>query len=134
MAMALGQPNLAQKPLPETIKFDFDSIWKYIFGTSPADVKHSEELAKNVCLSGDTLVTILCMVRTMLNYETTKNCLEKTLPTWLKEYPITLTQFFFFLYHNVDDFKPVFMTTEVLTALVGSLFPSIMESGASEEG
>ena len=74
------------------------------------------------------------MVRRMLNYETTKNCLEKTLPTWLKEYPITLTQFFFYLYHNVDDFKPVFMTTEVLTALVGSLFPSIMGSGASEGG
>ena len=69
MAMALGQPNLAQKTLPETIKFYFDAILKYIFGTSPADLKHSEELAKNVNLSGDTLVTILCMVRTMLNYD-----------------------------------------------------------------
>ncbi len=34
----------------------------------------------------------------MLNYET-KN--PDKLPTWLKEYPVTLTQFLFYLYHNV---------------------------------
>ena len=37
-------------------------------------------------------------VRTMLNYET-KN--PDKLPDWLKEYPVTLTQFLFYLYHNV---------------------------------
>ena len=123
MAMALGQPNLAQQELPATVRFDFDSIWKYIFGTSPADSMPSD-LANKVNLSGDTLVTILCMVRTMLNYETNE-CHVESLPTWLKEYPVTLTQFFFYLYHNASDFMPVFMTSEVLTALAGTLFPSI---------
>ncbi len=34
----------------------------------------------------------------MLNCET-KNA--DRLPDWLKEYPVTLTQFLFYLYHNV---------------------------------
>ena len=65
------------------------------------------------------------MVRTMLNFETNIEGIEQ-LPQWLKEYPVTLTQFFFYLYHNVNDFMPVFMTTDVLTALAGTLFPSIV--------
>ena len=130
MAMALGQPNMAQQTLPVAVKFDFDSIWKYIFGTSPAESKPSD-LANKVKLSGDTLVTILCMVRTMLNFEANIEGIEQ-LPQWLKEYPVTLTQFFFYLYHNVNDFMPVFMTTDVLTALAGTLFPSIVFDEISE--
>lgn len=56
----------------------------------------------------------------MLNYETKK---PEKLPKWLKEYPVTLTQVICYLYHNVSEFMPVFMTEDVLTALVGTLFP-----------
>ncbi len=64
----------------------------------------------------------------MLNYETKDS--EK-LPSWLKEYPVTLIQFIIYLYHNAGDFMPVFMTEDVLTALVGTLFPSIISSVSS---
>ena len=40
-------------------------------------------------LSGDAMITVLCMVRAMLNSE---SAADKQLPTWLKEYPVTLTQ------------------------------------------
>ena len=58
----------------------------------------------------------------MLNFES-KN--PDKLPDWLKEYPVTLTQFLFYLYHNVHDFMPVFMSANVLTTLAGTLFPVI---------
>lgn len=64
----------------------------------------------------------------MLNYET-KN--PDKLPSWLKDYPVTLTQFLFYLYHNVADFMPVFMTEDVLTSLVGTMFPMITASSGS---
>ena len=38
---------------------------------------------------------------------------------------MTLTQFLFYLYHNVHDFMPVFMGSNVLTALAGTLFPLV---------
>ena len=47
------------------------------------------------------------------------------MPDWLKEYPVTLTQFLFYLYHNVHEFMPVFMSSNVLTALAGTLFPMV---------
>ena len=62
----------------------------------------------------------------MLNYEL-KN--PDKLPEWLREYPVTLTQFIVYLYANKGDFMLVFMTEEVLTALVGTLFPTITTSG-----
>jgi hypothetical protein len=61
--------------------------------------------------------TMLVMVRTLFNSSKTG------LPDWLSDYPMLLTQFLFYLYHNVPDFIPAFMTSEVLTALVGTLFP-----------
>jgi hypothetical protein len=39
-----------------------------------------------------------------------------------------LTQFLFYLYHNVHDFMPVFMGSNVLTALAGTLFPMVASS------
>lgn len=45
------------------------------------------------------------------------------LPEWLNDYPVTIIQFLFYLYHNFTDFMQVFMTAEVLGALAGTLFP-----------
>ena len=67
--------------------------------------------------SGDAMETMLVMVRTLFNSSKTG------LPDWLSDYPMLLIQFLFYLYHNVPDFIPAFMTSEVLTALVGTLFP-----------
>ncbi len=64
----------------------------------------------------------------MLNYEARD---AEKLPTWTREYPVTLIQFIVYLYHNAGDFMPVFMTEEVLTALVGTLFPSVISSAST---
>ena len=46
----------------------------------------------------------------------------------VQEYPVTLTQFLFYLYHNVHEFMPVFMGPNVLTALAGTMFPMVTNS------
>ena len=127
MALALGQPV---RTLPSDLRLDLDSVWNFIFGTSAANTSYSY-LTEKVSLSGDTLVTILCMVRTMLNHETKS---PEMLPEWLQEYPVTLTQFLFYLYHNVADFMPVFMRCDVLTALAATLFPTTTSASTSPSG
>lgn len=64
----------------------------------------------------------------MLNYELRD---REKLPTWLSEYPVTLTQFIVYLYHNAGDFMHVFMTEDVLTSLVGTLFPYVSSKASS---
>ena len=117
LAMVLGQPV---KTLPESVKLDLDSIYNYIFGKSSSEVL-SSDLASRATLCGEAMCAVLCMVRTMLNNDTRNN----DLPDWLKEYPVTLTQFLFYLYHNVHDFMPVFMSNNVLTTMAGTLFPVV---------
>ena len=81
-------------------------------------------MASKVNLTSDAMVTILVMVRAMLNYES-KDSADASLPEWMKEYPVTITQFLFYLYHNLADLMPAFMTSDVLTGLAGTLFPNI---------
>ena len=65
-------------------------------------------------------MVLLAMVRAMLNQEGKS---PDSLPEWLRDYPVTIIQFLFFLYHNMADFMPVFMGGDVLGALAGTLFP-----------
>ena len=44
--------------------------------------------------------------------------------TWLQEYPVTLMQFLLFLYHNQPDFISLSITSEFISGLVATLFPS----------
>ena len=114
--------RVAAKELPSKIeRLDLDSIWEYIFGSKASDVHNeiSDASSGKITICGDAMVTILVMVRTLLNHQN-----GDSLPDWLQDYPMMLTQFLFFLYHNVADFVPAFMTPDVLTALVGTLFPT----------
>ena len=43
--------------------------------------------------------------------------------SWLREYPVTLMQFFRYLYHNVPDLAPMWHSAEFLCALAASVFP-----------
>ena len=116
LAILLGQskPEMPVEAMNE--KMDLDAIWQFIFDKKPREVsKNSEDCAK-ICLSAPTMQTVLIMVRSLLNRNQAIQC-------WLEDHPATLTQFLFFLYHNVPDFMQTFMTAEVLTALVGTLFP-----------
>ena len=119
LAMVLGQPV---KTLPDRVKLDLDSIYNYIFGKTSSEVLNSD-LASRATQCGEAVCAVLCMVRTMLNNQTTN---PELMPDWLKEYPVTLTQFLFYLYHNVHEFMPVFMSSNVLTALAGTLFPTVV--------
>ena len=51
----------------------------------------------------------------------------------LTEFPVTLTQFLFYLYHNLSEFSAVFFTSHVLTALAGTLFPIVEGSPSRKE-
>lgn len=43
--------------------------------------------------------------------------------SWLREYPVTLMQFFRYLYHNVPDLVSLWMSPEFLCALAATVFP-----------
>lgn len=43
--------------------------------------------------------------------------------SWLREYPVTLMQFFRYLYHNVSDLSPMWHSPEFLCALAAAVFP-----------
>lgn len=43
--------------------------------------------------------------------------------SWLREYPVTLMQFFRYLYHNVPDLGPMWHSPEFLCALAATVFP-----------
>ena len=113
-AIILGRPV---KGLPSKVtRLDLDSIWEFVFKTKASDVQNQAEINEKIRISGDAMETLLVMVRKLFNS-------VETLPEWLSDYPMLLTQFLFYLYHNVPEFIPAFMTSEVLTALVGTLFP-----------
>lgn len=44
-------------------------------------------------------------------------------------YPDVVIQFLFYIYHNAPDYMAVFMTPDVLSSMVATLFPN---SGSSE--
>ncbi|XP_012287062.1 WD repeat and FYVE domain-containing protein 3 isoform X1 [Orussus abietinus] len=115
IALTMGQPV---KLLPADSKLDLNNVWNFMFGV-PAN--HSlSSYASRINLCPEAVVTLLAMVRTMLNSYSTG---PENLPEWLTDYPVTIIQFLFFLYHNFTDFMHVFMSAEVLGALAGTLFP-----------
>ena len=79
LAMVLGQPV---KSLPTSVKLDLDSVWNYIFGKSSAEVL-SSTLSSHATVCGEAMVTVLCMVRTMLNDEAQA---PDKLPLWIINY------------------------------------------------
>ena len=77
LAMVLGQPV---KALPSAATLDLDSVWNYIFGKGSAEVL-SSTLSSRATLCGEAMVTVLSMVRTMLNDEARD---PDKLPLWMK--------------------------------------------------
>ncbi|KAG8454376.1 hypothetical protein GDO86_000847 [Hymenochirus boettgeri] len=97
-------------------QFDLDSIWTFIFGV-PASSGNIFSSIHNVCTEASLL--LLAMLRTMLN----SPWQSEEEGSWLREYPVTLMQFFRYLYHNVPDLAPMWMSPEFLCALAASVFP-----------
>ncbi|XP_051170147.1 WD repeat and FYVE domain-containing protein 3 [Leptopilina boulardi] len=126
IALMMGQPI---KLLPADSTLDLDNVWNFMFGI-PAN--HSlSSYASRINLCPEAIVTLLTMVRTMVNRYTNS---PDTLPDWLNDYPVTIIQFLFFLYHNLTDFMQVFMSAEVLGGLAATLFPKAMSCSQESSG
>ncbi|XP_013358180.1 PREDICTED: WD repeat and FYVE domain-containing protein 3 isoform X2 [Chinchilla lanigera] len=113
MALFLQQPV---SELPENLQFDLDSIWKFIFGV-PASSGTVVSSIHNVCTEAAFL--LLGMLRSMLN----SPWQSEEEGSWLREYPVTLMQFFRYLYHNVPDLASMWMSPDFLCALAATVFP-----------
>ncbi|KAL1791399.1 WD repeat and FYVE domain-containing protein 3 isoform X1 [Sigmodon hispidus] len=113
MALFLQQPV---SELPENLQFDLDSIWTYIFGV-PASSGTVVSSIHNVCTESAFL--LLGMLRSMLN----SPWQSEEEGSWLREYPVTLMQFFRYLYHNVPDLASMWMSPDFLCALAATVFP-----------
>ena len=77
LAMVLGQPV---KALPLAGTLDLDSVWNYIFGASTVELSNID-IGSHATLCGEAMVTVLNMVKQMLNDETNS---QESLPTWMK--------------------------------------------------
>ncbi|CAG5919009.1 unnamed protein product [Menidia menidia] len=115
MALFLQQPVIE---LPDSLQvhFDLDSIWTFIFGM-PASSGTIVGSIHSVCTEAAFL--LLAMLRSMLNLPWQ----SEEEGSWLREYPVTLMQFFRYLYHNVSDLAPMWHSPEFLCALAASVFP-----------
>ncbi|XP_014401475.1 PREDICTED: WD repeat and FYVE domain-containing protein 3 isoform X5 [Myotis brandtii] len=97
-------------------QFDLDSIWTFIFGV-PASSGTVVSSIHNVCTEAAFL--LLGMLRSMLN----SPWQSEEEGSWLREYPVTLMQFFRYLYHNVPDLASMWMSPDFLCALAATVFP-----------
>ncbi|PWA17023.1 hypothetical protein CCH79_00013243 [Gambusia affinis] len=113
MALFLQQPVIE---LPDSLQFDLDSIWTFIFGM-PASSGAVVGSIHSVCTEAAFL--LLAMLRSMLNLPWQ----SEEEGSWLREYPVTLMQFFRYLYHNVADLAPMWHSPEFLCALAATVFP-----------
>ncbi|CAK9831938.1 WD repeat and FYVE domain-containing protein 3 [Anthophora retusa] len=130
IALMMGQPvKLLPTDSKVILKLDLDNVWNFLFGV-PANHTLSS-FASRINLCPEAVVTLLAMVRTMLNNYSIN---PESLPDWLTDYPVTIIQFLFFLYHNFTDFMQVFMSAEVLGALAGTLFPKPTSSSQDSSG
>ena len=109
LALMLGQPV---KTLPITVKFELSSTWMFLFGCSPSP--SSGTLSGRASLCPEAVITSLAMIRTVMSQD---------IPSWLSNYPHTLVEFLTFLHRHNDDFLPVLLSSEVVSALSLSVFP-----------
>ncbi|KAG7490175.1 hypothetical protein JOB18_029475 [Solea senegalensis] len=113
MALFLQQPVTE---LPDSLQFDLDSIWTFIFGVSASSGAVLSSV-HSVCTEAAFL--LLAMLRSMFNLPWQ----SEEEGSWLREYPVTLMQFFRYLYHNVADLAPMWHSPDFLCALAASVFP-----------
>lgn len=146
IALMMGQPT---KLLPADTKLDLDNVWHFLFGVPPN--KTLSTYASKINLCSEAIVILLIMVKCMVNTYSAKYVVTNhkhhfvniklanffspdNLPVWLHDYPVTIIQYLFFLYHNFTDFMPFFMNAEVLGGLAGTLFPKPASSSHESSG
>ncbi|XP_072921340.1 WD repeat and FYVE domain-containing protein 3 isoform X1 [Hemitrygon akajei] len=113
MALFLQQPVTE---LPENLQFDLDSIWSFIFGVLASS---GTVIASVHTVCAEAAFLLLGMLRSMLNLPWQ----SEEEGSWLREYPVTLMQFFRYLYHNGPDLTPLWTSPEFLCAFAATVFP-----------
>ncbi|XP_018577977.1 WD repeat and FYVE domain-containing protein 3 [Anoplophora glabripennis] len=113
-ALMMGQPA---KLLPSEIKFDLDTVWAFLWGSS-INNQPINSVIPRINLCPEAVVVLLVMARAMLHSD------HNALPAWLQNHTVSIIQVLFQLYHNMPEFMPIFMSSEVLGALAGVLFPT----------
>ncbi|CAH1111054.1 unnamed protein product [Psylliodes chrysocephalus] len=121
-ALMMGQPA---KLLPGEMKFDLDSVWAFLWGGS-INNQTINSVMPRINLCSEAVVVLLGMTKAMVHAE------EDSLPVWLQNHPISIVQVLFQLYHNMPEFMPIFMSSEVLGALAGVLFLPVVNNGSLE--
>ncbi|XP_050428058.1 WD repeat and FYVE domain-containing protein 3 [Adelges cooleyi] len=114
LALMLGQPI---KILPKEKKLNLDGIWNFMFGVPMS--QSLSAVSDRIILCPEAVTAILFTVRLLLNQENR----EMKYAYWLEDHPVTIIQFLFYLYHNLSDWMPAFMTSEILHSLSATLFP-----------
>ncbi|XP_066149954.1 WD repeat and FYVE domain-containing protein 3 [Euwallacea fornicatus] len=120
-ALMMGQPA---KLLPADTKFDLDTVWGFLWGSS-LNSQPINSVVPRITLCAEAVVVLLGMMRALIHSD------PDSLPEWLKDHTISIVQVLFQLYHNMPEFMPIFMSSEVLSALASTLFP--LPSQLSEE-
>nr|CAI5836643.1 unnamed protein product [Callosobruchus analis] len=123
-ALMMGQPA---KLLPSETKFDLDTVWSFLWG-STITTQPINSITPRINLCPEAVVVLLAMTRAMVHAD------ESSLPDWLQNHAISIVQVLFQLYHNMPEFMPIFMSSEVLGALARVLFPPSTSSSSESSG
>ncbi|XP_059163899.1 WD repeat and FYVE domain-containing protein 3-like isoform X2 [Physella acuta] len=117
MALLLGQQNRSLMMNGQPL--NVDAVWTVIFGVSSSKPMHilSREA---IDLCPDAALVLLAMIRCMIN-EMDSSSLPSSIEN---DYPVTVIQFLMFLYHNLSEFQSVCSSSDFVTALVATLFPT----------
>ncbi|KAJ8966192.1 hypothetical protein NQ317_015412 [Molorchus minor] len=113
-ALIMGQPA---KSLPMESKFNLDTVWAFLWGSSLSS-QPINSVVPRINLCPEAVVVLLAMVRMLIHSE------QSMLPQELhNKHTVSIVQVLFQLYHNMPEFMPIFMSSEVLGALASVLFP-----------
>lgn len=81
-AVMLGQPV---KSLPSDTKFDLDTVWGFLWGSS-VNVQPISSVVPRVNICSEAVVVLLVMAKTLLHSD------QSLLPEWLRNHPISIIQ------------------------------------------
>ena len=114
----MGKVQLKMPPPSSSHQLDqLDNIWSCLFGLGQGQPVSSALGGRPVPVYCPEAITVLlAMMRAIMNPEVVAQQTEAN-------YPNVLLQFFFYVYNNSPDYMAVFMTPDILNAMVASLFP-----------
>ena len=118
IGLTVGKVQLKMPPPSSSHQLDqLDNIWSCLFGLGQGQPVSSALGGRPVPVYCPEAITVLlAMMRAIMNPEVVAQQTEAN-------YPNVLLQFFFYVYNNSPDYMAVFMTPDILNAMVASLFP-----------